>query len=146
MPMCVCIHTFTLNANITCHIRCGTIHWYFIVFIHNFVWYVLPCQSRSSPLLLQILSRQHHDWRPKSLLSYRYMRTCLQTGKTIYSGTFYYQHFFQMNTYCRQLWSVKFFLKRSDNLNLGISSFPVRRVSSMNATTSPKATLCNFLS
>ena len=35
---------------------------------------------------------------------------------------------------------------RSDNLNVGISSVAVRKVSSMNATTSPKATPHNFLS
>ena len=35
---------------------------------------------------------------------------------------------------------------RSDNLNIGISSVVTRRVSSMNATTSPKATPRNFLS
>ena len=32
--MYVCIQAFTLNTNITCHIRCGITHWYFVIFIH----------------------------------------------------------------------------------------------------------------
>ena len=59
MPMCVCIQTFTLNANITCHIRCGITHWYFVIFIHTVAWYALANiynhHRHSSPLLLQIL-------------------------------------------------------------------------------------------
>ena len=98
MPMCVCIQTFTLNANITCHIRCGIIHWYFVIFIHTVAWYALANiynhHRHSSPLLLQILPRQHHDWRPKSPLSYRYTQTCLQIGKATYSWTLCYVAFF----------------------------------------------------
>ena len=49
----------------------------FFIFIHTLVWYVLPLpiyshHRRSSPLLIQILPLQHHDWRPKSLLPYFY--------------------------------------------------------------------------
>ena len=99
MPMCVCTQTSTLNSNITCHIRCGITGNYFVIFTHTFAWYVLPLpiysnHRHSSPLLLQILPRQHHDWGPKSSISYRYMQACLQIGKAIYSWPLCYTPFF----------------------------------------------------
>ena len=143
MSTCVCIQTFALSANITCFIRWSITHWCSLYLYISSYDMCCPCQYTTIIvvvwlLLIQILPLQHHDWRPRPPLSYRYS----------------WPYVFKLE---KQRLSTRLFkwtpnggicevlsLMKSDNLDVRISSVPAKGVSSMNATTSPKSTSLNF--
>ena len=103
----------------------------FFMFIHALVWYVqrLPKYSHnrhSSPLLIQILPLQHHDWRPKLLLFIFIHRHTFSTWKiNLFLNLMLCTLLFKWtpNVYSREVLC----LMRQDNLNVRISWILVKR-------------------
>ena len=148
MSTWVCIQTFALSASITCFIRWGITHWCFLYSYISSYDMCCPCQYTTIIVLVRLC------W-------YRYCLSNIMIEDqnhlfliVIRSNTF---SNWKSNLFLNLMLSTRLFkwtpnadicevlsLMKSDNLNLRITSVPVKTVCSLNATTSPKSTSLNF--